>query len=96
MAPEEVLTALVNTLQGDVKELKEQIRDMRKENSENTRRLHQRFDEMAQKDPVSRKECEEYRSKCKKGGHPTWVVVLFSLCSGLIMFILANWHNLVR
>lgn len=94
MAPEEVLTALVNAMQGDIRELKESIREMRKENSDNIRRLHQRLDEMAQKDPVSRKECEGYRSNCKKGGHPTWIVVLFSLCSGMFMLILANWHKL--
>jgi len=94
MAPEEVLTALVNAMQEDIRELKESIREMRKENSDNIRRLHQRLDEMAQKDPVSRKECEGYRSSCKKGGHPTWIVVLFSLCSGMFMLILANWVKL--
>lgn len=90
MAPEEVITALINALQGDVKELKETVRDMRKENSENIRRLHQRLDEMVQKDPVSRKECEECRRECPKGGYPAWVVVLFSLCVGLAVFILTK------
>lgn len=90
MAPEEVLTALVNAMQGDMRELKDSIKDMRKENSDNIRRLHQRFDDLAQKDPVSRKECEECRRECKKGGYPVWVTVLFSLCVGLAVFIITR------
>lgn len=96
MAPEDVLTALVNAMQTDMRELKNDVKDMRKENSENIRRLHERLDEMAKRDPVARVECEDYRSNCKKGGHPTWIVVLFSLCSGMGMFIIANWHKFVQ
>lgn len=58
------------------------------------RRLHERLDDVIKAGNVTRVECEGYRSNCKKGGHPTWIVVLFSLCSGMFMLILANWGKL--
>jgi len=89
LPPEEVMTALINAMQEDIKELKDQIRDMRKENSENIRRLHLRFDDLAQRDPVSRRDCEQCRRECQKG-YPAWVTVLFSVSVGLAVFVLTK------
>ncbi|MFZ5645825.1 MAG: hypothetical protein ACOY46_19890 [Bacillota bacterium] len=90
MPPDEIMTALINAMQEDIRELKDQIKDMRRENSENIRRLHQRFDDLVQKDPVSRKECEQCRRDCPKGGYPAWVAVLFSLCVGLAVYVVTK------
>ncbi|MFZ5650155.1 MAG: hypothetical protein ACOY4I_04785 [Bacillota bacterium] len=72
------------------------ITDQIGEVKDSIRRLHERVDEMIKAGYMTKTECEGYRSNCKKGGHPTWIVVLFSLCSGMFMFILANWSKFIN
>lgn len=74
-------------VQEELKRLNGVIETMRQDQNANLVRLHERMDEMVKKDPVSRKDCGENRDKCKKGGYPAWVVVLFSVASSLIVFV---------
>lgn len=57
---------------------------------ESIRRVHERIDEIYKAGLITRVECEGYRANCKKGGYPAWVVVLFSVCSGLTVFIVTK------
>lgn len=63
------------------------ITDQIGEVKDSIRRLHERMDEMIRAGNVTRIECEGYRSNCKRGGSPPWVVVLCSITSGLVVFV---------
>ena len=66
------------------------------ENRDGLKRVHERLDLLIGRDYVPREDCERYRQACKTcikeeikkvSGHPTWMVVLFSITSGLIVGI---------
>ncbi|MDO7787109.1 hypothetical protein [Desulforamulus aquiferis] len=80
-----------------LKRIEDVMNKQREENREDIKRIHERLD--LQRNAVTHQECEKYRGKCcelhdKKiqaaKGYPTWVVVLFSICSGLIVYVVTK------
>lgn len=99
VAGEEALRAQLVFVQEDLKEIKADLKEMRRDHSESLQRVYQRLDELAARDPVSRRECEGCRQSCgeqverrlrESRGYPAWVAVLLSLCSGLAVYVLTG------
>ncbi|MGQ9558782.1 MAG: hypothetical protein ACUVTU_12640 [Desulfurispora sp.] len=99
MTGEEALKTQIYHVQEDLREIKADLKEMRRDHSESLKRVHQRLDEFANRDPVSRRECEQCRQGCaaqveqkikESRGYPAWVALLLSLCSGLAVYALTR------
>lgn len=77
MTDHEVMKVILDNWQESLRELRSGII-----------RIHERLDQIIEKDYVPRVDCEGYRKNCTKGGYPVWVVVLFSITSSLVVFML--------
>ncbi len=64
MTQEEIANVLIKVVQGDIREIKQDNKDIKASISDSLRRLHERLDELIRQDPVYRKECEGYRERC--------------------------------
>lgn len=64
MTQEEITNVLIKVMQEDVREIKQDNKDIKASISDSLRRVHERLDELIKQDPVYRRECEGYREKC--------------------------------
>lgn len=75
MSTEEILKLVMKNMDDIKADLKEELQKLRED-----------IESLIKDDPITRKECEQYREQYK--GYPPWITVVFSALSGLIVFII--------